>query len=207
MIDLETLTFLCPSCGFLIENESLNGGGIQCRHCESRIELTIFPAFQRRAMTQSREAAIGEAALGAEATCYFHAGRVAAFTCTRCGRFLCPLCRIDWAGEDVCAACLEAARTREGADTLASTRFHFDSLALTISTAGVLTGFFSVLTAPIALGFTLFTFRKECSIAPRTKIRFVLALMFSLATIVGWAVFFVWAFRRNTVFAPPGPAR
>lgn len=195
----EALTFACPNCAFVLTEELVRERRILCRVCGSRIEPEIFSALFRRDENHAHEIAMGE-----EATCYFHADRVAAFMCTRCGRFLCPLCRIAWAGEDVCASCLEAAaRGKEGAQ-LASDRFHYDSLALTLSTAGLLTGFLSILTAPFALGFSLFTFRRECSIAPRSKIRFILAIVFSLATIAGWTIFFVYAFRQRTVFAPPG---
>jgi hypothetical protein len=112
------------------------------------------------------------------------------------------LCRIPWAGEDLCPACLEAANSGQQAKQLSSSRFHFDSLTLALSTLPILGGFLSMLTAPIALGFALFTFNRECSIAPRTKIRSILAILFAAATIVGWIVFLVYAFRGRTMEMP-----
>jgi hypothetical protein len=193
MIAVEAFTFVCPCCGFLIADEPSGPGAVTCRRCNSHIEVAIFPALLR-----SEESHIHEAAIADESTCFFHADRVAAFACSRCGRFLCPLCRIEWLSEDLCPSCLEAAGTGKQADTLASTRFHFDSLALAMSTLPLLSGFPSILTAPVALGFALFTFRKQCSIAPRTKLRFLLSMLFSIATMAGWTMFFVYAFRRNT---------
>ncbi len=192
MTAVQAITVACPCCGYVLAGDY--GGAMVCGTCKSRIETALFPALFR-----VPESCAQEMVLTDEAACYFHAGRVAAFACSRCGRFLCPLCRIEWSGQDVCAACLEAASKWTEGDTLASSRFHFDSLALTVSTAGVLTGFLSILTAPLALGLAVFTFSKECSIAPRSRIRFILAMLFSAATIVGWTVFFVYAFRHNGI--------
>ncbi len=189
MTALQAVTVACPLCGFVSSGDDLV---IVCGNCGSQIEATVFPAVFR-----SPESCVQELVLTDEAACYFHSERVAAFTCTRCGRFLCSLCRINWSGEDVCASCLEATSKGTEADKLASSRFHFDSLALTLSTAGILSGFLSVLTAPLALGLGLFTFKKDCSIAPRSKIRFILAMLFATATIAGWTVFCVYAFRHR----------
>lgn len=191
MTAVQAITVACPCCGFVLSSDA---AVIVCANCESRIEATIFPALFRRP-----ESCAQELVLTGEAACYFHAERVAAFACSRCGRFLCPLCRIAWSGEDVCASCLEAAGRGTEGDKLTSSRFHFDSLALTLSTAGVLTGFLSVLIAPLALGLAVFTFKKDCSIAPRSRIRFILAMLFSTAVIVGWTVFFVYAFKHRNI--------
>jgi hypothetical protein len=122
---------------------------------------------------------------------------VAAVTCSRCGRFICHFCRISWAGEDLCATCLQASSTGKDAGKLASNRFHFDSLALALSTIPILTVVLTIVTAPLALGVALFTFRKECSIAPRSKIRFIVAILLSLIQIAAWVFFFLYTFRQR----------
>ncbi|HEX3682939.1 MAG TPA: hypothetical protein VHU83_10395 [Bryobacteraceae bacterium] len=140
---------------------------------------------------------MGERVVSGEAACFFHPDRIAAFPCARCGRFLCALCRISWAGENICTACVEALYKTDQGRALASSRFHFDSLALTVATLPILTWIFSLLTAPLALGFALFTWRRECSIVPRSKIRFVAAILFSMLTIAGWVVFWAYVIRRS----------
>ena len=142
-----------------------------------------------------------------EAGCFFHPLRVAIHTCSRCGRFLCPLCRISWTGEDLCVPCVEFASRGNDSDQFASSRFHFDSLALALSTLGILTGFFSLVTAPLALGLSLFTFRKQSSVVPRSRIRFFVAIFFSLATITGWIILLTYAFRRAGQIALPLPTQ
>ena len=193
MIAFEAITTTCPVCEYAIAGEPAETHTLFCPRCRTHIEIDAFPALLRQSASHLSQAVVAD-----EATCYFHSDRVAAFACNRCGRFLCPLCRIEWAGEELCPACLEAASRGEQHRQLASTRFHFDTLALLLSTVLLLTGFLTILTAPLALGFALFTFRKECSIAPRTKIRFVLAVLFSTATIAAWVAFFVYTVKRGT---------
>ncbi|HWF46066.1 MAG TPA: hypothetical protein VG168_03590 [Bryobacteraceae bacterium] len=73
----------------------------------------------------------------------------------------------------------------------------YDSLALAISTVPIVTVFLTLFTAPLALGIALFTFRKQCSVAPRSKVRFVAAIVISLAQISAWIVFFLYSFRQR----------
>ncbi len=191
-------TFTCPACG-LEQSNDLNHNPSACARCESSISIELFPAFYRAEETIRHQAIVAD-----QASCFFHADRLAEFSCGRCGRFLCALCRICWAGEDSCAACLETANSGKRAKQLASTRFHYDSLALALSTLPILTGVISIITAPVALGFALFTFKRECSVVPRTKIRLLMAILFSTATIAAWAAFFIYAFRGRRV-QPPVP--
>jgi hypothetical protein len=148
-------------------------------------------------MFRSAEAAVDQVVLAGEAGCYFHADRVAAVACSLCGRFLCQLCRIAWAGEDLCPACVEASREGKETSQLTSACYRYDSLALAVSTLPIVTVFFTLFTAPIALGIALFTFRKQSSVAPRSKVRFVVAIVISLAQIAAWVVFFLYSFRRR----------
>lgn len=197
MTSLPATTLPCPHCGHELPFEVFQAEGADCPGCERHIEAVTFPALFRTVEIRKSEPVSSD-----EAACFFHTHRVAVFACSRCGRFLCPLCRISWPSGDVCTACLEAMRKAPGANTLASSRFHFDSAALGLSTLPILTWIFSLFTSPIALGFALYTPRRECSIVPRSKIRFVLAILFSAATIAAWVAFFVYVSIR-----PPRPVR
>jgi hypothetical protein len=153
-----------------------------------RAQAVIFPAIFR-----STEPVIDQVVLAGEAACYFHAERIAAVACGRCGRFLCQMCRISWAHEDLCPTCVERKETH----TVASGFYHYDSLALAVSTLPIITVFFTLFTAPLALGIALFTFRKQSSVAPRSKARFIAAIVIALAQIAAWVVFFIYSFRRR----------
>jgi hypothetical protein len=187
-----TWALVCPRCGRELPPESLQPTGARCTGCDAHVEGLAFPALFR-----STETSVSEPVVSSEAACFFHPNRVAAFACSRCGRFLCPLCRISWGGADVCTACLEAANRAGESRPLATSRFHFDSLALALSTFPLLIWFFSMFTAPATLGLALFTWRRESSIVPRSKIRFVAAIVLSLLTIAAWIAFWIYIVRYS----------
>ncbi len=181
-------TVFCPRCERELPVESAQPGGARCYHCESRVETSVFPAAFRTASVGADQVAVSS-----EATCFFHDDRVAAVSCSNCGRFLCNFCRIEWSGTDLCVTCLEALREPAKSTALESNRFHFDSLALTLAVVPSLLVFPSLLTAPAALGLALVTFRRSCSITPRSKWRFIAAMLVSLAVIGAWAWLFIFS--------------
>lgn len=191
MSAVEGLAITCPRCGSELPISALEPTGCTCAVCGTRAQAVVFPAIFR-----SPEPAVDQPVLAGESTCYFHPNRVVAVACARCGRFLCQLCRIAWDGEDLCPACLEASRGTETGN-LTPACYRYDSLALVVSTLPMVTVFFTIFTAPLALGIALFTFRKRCSVAPRSKAQFVAAIVISLAQIAGWTVFFVYSFRQG----------
>lgn len=190
MAGAEGLALSCPRCGSELPGSAREPVGAECSVCGTRVEAVVFPAIFRGA-----EPVADQIVLTGEAACYFHADRVAVVVCNRCGRFLCQFCRIPWAGEDLCPACVEPSRRDKETERLTSMRY--DSLALAISTVPIVTVFLTLFTAPLALGIALFTFRKQCSVAPRSKVRFVAAIVISLAQISAWIVFFLYSFRQR----------
>ncbi len=184
-------TLFCPRCERELPVESTQPEGARCYHCESRVEATVFPAAARTASHF-----VDQAVVSGEATCFFHDDRVASVCCSNCGRFLCHFCRIEWSGVDFCVTCVEALRQPGKSTVLESKRFHFDSLALALAVVPSLLVFPSLLTAPLALGLALVTIRKSCSITPRSKWRFVVAALVSLAVIAAWVWLFVYSASR-----------
>ena len=178
-------TMFCPRCERELPHEATGPGGARCYQCEGRVEAAIFPAALRTEST-----AADQAVISGEATCFFHDDRVASVCCSNCGRFLCNFCRIEWPGRDLCVTCVEALGQADRSVALESSRFHFDSLALALAVVPSLLVFPSLLAAPAALGVALVNFRKSCSITPRSKWRFVAAIVVSLLLIGGW----VWLF-------------
>lgn len=188
MINGVTATVLCPRCERELSPKAAEPGGARCYYCESQVVATVFPAALRVANQIA-----DEAVMSSEATCFFHAERVAVIPCSNCGRFLCQFCRIEWSGEDLCVTCIEALRQPGKSVALESSRFHFDSLALALATVPTMLVFPSIFTAPIALGLALVTVRRSCSITPRSKWRFAVAILVSLAAVTGWVWLFVYS--------------
>jgi hypothetical protein len=187
----------CPQCQRTLPSHSAQDDGGSCPFCGAAVKLRVFPAaFAVYTLTSD------SAPLGEEATCYFHADRVAVRHCARCGRFLCQLCRISWPGEDLCPACVEAALKEPETRHMESYRFHWDTLTLAVAVFPSLLISPSIISAPFALGLALFTFRKPCSILPRSKVRFVLAIAIALVEIAGWIFILTVAFRRAAAGGP-----
>ena len=105
MAPAEGLGLTCPHCGAELPSSALEPAGTQCSVCRMRAQAVIFPAIFR-----STEPVIDQFVLAGEAACYFHADRIAAVACGRCGRFLCQMCRIPWVREDFARLALRGKR-------------------------------------------------------------------------------------------------
>jgi hypothetical protein len=171
----------CPRCGHDLPSEVIQPGGAACYNCEGRAEATVFAAaFVEHSTPEDRQLESGDAG------CFFHPDRVAVSPCSHCGRFLCNLCRIDWSGSSLCISCIETFRKAPKSSFLSASRFHYDSLALTLATVPSLLVSPSIVTAPLALGMVLLTYRRQTSITPRSKWRFIVAGALAFLQIIGW---------------------
>ncbi len=183
----------CPRCGHELPPETVRPGGAACYNCETRVETTVFSAaFRSHSVPRDLLIESGEAG------CFFHPDRIAVSPCSHCGRFLCNLCLIDWSGSSLCIACIEVFQKAPQSSFLSADRFHFDSLALALATVPALLISPSIVSAPLALGMVLFTFRKQTSIAPRYKWRFILAGVLAFLQIAGWIWLLVYGFAQAT---------
>ena len=68
----------------------------------------------------------------------------------------------------------------------------WDSVALSLATYPMLIFYLTIFTAPAAIFVALRHWKSPRSLVPRTRFRFVLALLFAGAQVVGWAVLVVF---------------
>lgn len=115
-----------------------------------------------------------------EASCFYHPSKAAAVVCDACGRFLCALCDLELGGRHYCPPCLEARRHLPVQSRLESRRILYDNVALALALLPVLTCFFLPVTSPVAIAVAIWGWRKPSSLLPRTKFRFVLAILIAL---------------------------
>jgi len=138
-----------------------------------------------------------------EASCFYHPKKKAKVPCAVCGRFLCALCEIELDGRSMCLACMEAGKNQRKLKSLENQRTLYDDRALSIAVVPMLFVYPTIITAPIALFMSLWYWKKPSSIIPRTKIRFVIAIILSLAQIAGW-IFVIWfVFNNNSTWFFP----
>jgi hypothetical protein len=199
----------CTGCGFPLSNDVLEAGNAgrefrPCQFCGSETMVRVFPAmFTPPSVPTAAEMAAG----GGDATCFYHSSKRAAAPCSQCGRFLCALCSVQLSGAVWCPECIEAGRTRKRVVNLENQRTLHDSIALALSTFPALFISPPIVTAPAALFFSIFYWKRPTSIVRRhPKIRLVLAMIFSLIQIGFWIfmlIAMVYQFRKGVLHRVP----
>ena len=158
-----------------------------CPGCGARIQEDLYPAqYQPIAEGQSGKKIHWED----EAGCFYHPDKQATVPCDLCGRFLCALCDIDLNGRHCCPACLAIGKQKGKLQELQNRYTLHDNIALALALLPILVPifiFFSALTAPIAIFTAIKYWKVPLSIVPRTKIRYVFAIILAGLQIVGWA--------------------
>jgi hypothetical protein len=186
---------LCSSCHTPLPAALCNSGeSIRCPHCSTQLQVELFPAILR---PLHEGGTVGLQVAEGEASCFYHPDKQAVTICSSCGRFVCSLCEIDLAGRHLCPVCLEQGRQNEQLSELVTKRILHDSIALNTTLLPLLIWPVTLITAPIAFYLAITAWRKPSSILPRTKIRQVLALLFSVLQIIGWAALGVFLFQKR----------
>ena len=135
----------CPRCRRDLDPGRLLSGPQSCPHCRGAFEATRFDPPEPRVEVRAVEEAGPEGA----ASCAAHRGNVSVGNCSRCGVFMCDLCRIEADAMVLCPACFDRL-SAEGALPSARTTFRdFGRMGTTLLLAGLL---FSFLGAPFTLG-------------------------------------------------------
>lgn len=175
----------CPACSAVLPWQiGTAEEGSNCPSCRKQLEVNLFPALYR----ESSGTAGTVIQQDGEAACFYHADKRAEYACESCGRFLCALCDVDFAGRHLCPRCIEVGHTKsDKEEQFVTRRTLYDSAALSMATLPVLLfGFPSFVMAPAAIVFSAWYWRRPTSLIPRTRIRFVLAILLASAEIVGW---------------------
>jgi hypothetical protein len=188
----------CPRCGeSLPVNLFVAGQPGRCPACHSQVEAYIFPEFDKNPSARSGIRLAQEH----EAVCYFHSRYCATNPCDNCGRFLCEICAINVGSRHLCAECLSQLRKQRDESGLVHYAALFDNVSLFLVTAPVITIFFWFLTifsAPVSLFLSFYYWSRQWTLLPRSPIRFVLAILFSLLLIALWAfvIYYLATHRR-----------
>ena len=171
----------CTKCWALLPVAAANSSvATHCPACAASIEAKIFPAFYRSRQSLAPRV-LGEA--DDLASCFYHSTKRAASACTRCGKFLCSLCSLEVASEIWCPACLSNGSRESGTPALITKRTLWDSIALgcaVLPTVFFVLVYFWIFTAPATIFLSLRYWRRPTSIIPRTKVRFILAMLIAL---------------------------
>ena len=179
----------CHQCQARLNRDLFNAGAMgRCPACNARVQAAVFPALFR----DIRPGAASETILEADtAGCFYHPSKKAVVACDGCGRFLCALCDVQLVKRHLCPACLQAGRRDRSIATLENRRVLYDSAMLALALWPLLLFYVTLVTAPLAILLTFRFWKRPGSLVPRTKVRYVLALLAAGLQVVGWTVFFV----------------
>lgn len=182
----------CPKCQQAFAPPPEAAAGIadsRCPRCHTTLTLTAFP----RLTAQPAEAApdtAGSTARDGDAVCRFYPHLQAETVCAECGCLMSRRAAVDWAGRTLCMPCLHTLRETKGAGDFSPRRPLHDNAALGLV---VLLAPLSFVTGPIALFQLIRHRRAPGSLIPRSRFRWWLALILSIAATLGWiALFITW---------------
>ena len=162
-----------------------------CYVCGCDIDVAAFPALY----LPPRQGSAGEGLVIADdASCFYHPAKKAVIHCDHCGRFLCALCDVEFHEEHLCPQCLETGAKKGKIKKLQNQRVLYDNIALSLAILPMLIFYFTPITAPIALFVAIRYWKSPGSVLPRTKIRYVLAIIIASLQIAGWAIGFTALF-------------
>lgn len=179
-------TIPCPKCKKVFKAESWHRDGMPvCQRCSTVYEFIDFPALYRDTSATTAKSA---GAMAEDATCYFHPVNRAEQVCESCGRYLCPVCSIDFGGKRLCPSCISGKQTKapEGEQG----RILWDGMALSLALLPVLIWPITVVTAPAALGVAIVGWRKPSSLVRGNRTRLVIAMIVASIEIALWLFLF-----------------
>jgi hypothetical protein len=159
-----------------------------CPGCEAAVAVAAFPALLRSIQPGQD----GQRLLvDSESSCFYHPDKKAVVPCDACGRFLCSLCDLEIDDRHLCPTCLETGKRESTLKSVENHRTLHDNIALYIAVVPIVFVWLTAVTAPTALGYSFYAWKKPSSIVPRTKARLIVAIVLSLLQIVGWVVLIV----------------
>ena len=186
----------CPRCHRPLPPSLLNTQDFgACSSCGNSLKINVFPALHK---PLSSGTAGERVVMDNEAACFYHPGKKAVIPCDSCGRFLCALCDVELHDQHLCPKCLESGQQKGKLKHLDRERVLYDEIALGVAVYPLLLPFWgwiaTIISAPAAIFLSIRYWNKLTSLLPRTKIRFILAILMAIAQIGFWAwiVFANW---------------
>ena len=185
----------CPECGALLPDLAPDHF-VKCSQCSARVIGQVFPALE---MAARQPVGSGERAMEGEAVCFFHPGKRAELSCSRCGRFVCSLCEMPIGSERVCPTCLASGLDDGKMEELITRRVVWGQLALILGLLPLLTMRwpFWVITGPAAIGVAIYGWNQPGSLVRgRRRIAGILGLLLGVVQL-GVVGFIVYAIRES----------
>ena len=172
-----TLWLACPVCklaksvGLSAETEDT-----KCRGCGREAIGKVFP----RAFAPAGPPPVPVASpVPGDSVCFYDPEQKATCLCSQCGVLASDAWSASWGSRKVCLRCLEKLRAGGKDKDFESGRVMWDNICLLLALAPLspMSYFLVVVTAPAALVLGLRSWNKPRSLAPRSRLRLILALI------------------------------
>jgi hypothetical protein len=141
----------CPRCGNDIDRGAIVARFISCPVCLRDFEGELFEPPPSDATVPR----LAEAGPEAANPCGHHAGNIASDHCSRCGVFMCALCRIDADGRILCPSCFERMAEAGELPSLVGTSRNYFVVQLYLVIFGFLIIFLGPVTGPASVYYGL----------------------------------------------------
>jgi hypothetical protein len=183
----------CPHCARPLDPRQLVSGQQICAFCSRPYEAMRFdPVLPDLAVRRTAEAGPE----GAHA-CANHAGNVAVTHCSRCGVFMCSLCRIDADAQVLCPGCFDRLAADGGLPSAIATYRDYGRQASMLAVLGLLVIFVGPIAGPACIYFAykrLQQLKAQGEEGSRAGL-YAVQVVGVLETILGTFTL-VWMFRR-----------
>lgn len=179
----------CPWCGTGLDLPRMTAGGQICPRCARPFLATPFFPPEPRVQVETLAVAGPEGGV----PCARHTGNAAVASCSRCGVFMCSLCRIEIDGQELCPACFERLSS-EGVLSVSQNRYRdYRGLSLSVGFFGCLLYVFGLLTGPVTLYLAWLGYQqKRLMNETGGGVALVVAILLGLSQI-GISLFLIWA--------------
>ena len=137
----------CPRCRGYLDLERLPAGEVRCLTCDK----TFLAAPFHPPVVRERATSLAEAGPDGAAPCAVHPGNAAVGNCTRCGVFLCTLCRVQVDGQELCPGCFDRLTAEESLSTARTRIRDYRGMAVSLGIFGLLASCFGLITGPLTL--------------------------------------------------------
>ncbi len=178
----------CPKCQKPLNENVINTFAFtHCKGCGVELRADVFPAINKQPEIGKTSETINSKR---EAGCFYHPDKQAVIHCSKCGRFLCALCDLEFSEQHLCPTCFEVGNSKQKLENLTNNRMLYDNIALFLSIIPFtfILWFLSFITAPAALFIVIRYWKAPTSIIPRSKARFIIASILAIFQIAGWSV-------------------
>jgi hypothetical protein len=137
----------CPHCGASLLVELVAAGEQHCVACTRAFEAMPFSPPNVRLVVQG----IAEAGPAGAVPCAQHSGNAAVANCSRCGVFMCNLCRVQIDGRELCPACFDRLAAEGVLPSARSRVRNYRGLAVLMGLGGCWMYFLSLITGPLTI--------------------------------------------------------